>query len=195
MEIASIKSVRAREILDSRGNPTVETEVVLADGTVGIASVPSGASTGKYEAVELRDGDKSRYEGLGVLKAIEHTNTEIASAIADMSALKQTAIDQRLIELDGTGNKARLGANAILATSLAVAKAAASFRRVSLYGYLGGAEAKQLPVPMLNILNGGKHVSDSIDFQEFMIVPAGAASFRKAMQIASEVYHSLRKVS
>ncbi|MDH4291363.1 MAG: phosphopyruvate hydratase, partial [Dehalococcoidia bacterium] len=166
--MASIKSVKAREILDSRGNPTIEVEVALADGSTGVAAAPSGASTGKYEAVELRDGDKSRYRGLGVLKAIEHVNTEIASAITGMSALKQAAIDRRLIELDGTANKARLGANAILATSLAVAKAAASFRRVPLYRYLGGAKAKQLPVPMLNILNGGKHASNSVDFQEFM---------------------------
>jgi len=191
---ASIKSVKAREILDSRGNPTIEVEVALADGTIGVASVPSGASTGKYEAVELRDGDKSRYRGLGVLKAIEHVNTEIASAIAGMSALEQATIDQRLIELDGTANKARLGANAILGTSLAIAKAVASFRGVPLYRYLGGPRAKQLPVPMLNILNGGKHASGSVDFQEFMIVPVGAANFHKAMQISSEVYHSLRKV-
>jgi len=191
---ATIKSVKAREILDSRGNPTVEAEVLLADGTMGIASVPSGASTGKYEAVELRDGDKSRYRGLGVLKAVEHVNTEIASAIAGMSVLDQAAMDQRLIELDGTANKARLGANAILATSLAVAKAAAGFRGVPLYRYLGGARAKQLPVPMLNILNGGKHASGSVDFQEFMIVPVGAADFHKAMQMSSDVYHSLRKV-
>jgi len=193
-KMASIKSVKAREILDSRGNPTIEVEVVLVDGTAGVASVPSGASTGKYEAVELRDGDKSRYGGLGVLKAIEHVNTEIASAIVGMSPLEQAAIDQRLIELDGTANKARLGANAILGTSLAVARAGASFRRVPLYRYLGGTRAKQLPVPMLNILNGGKHASDSIDFQEFMIVPVGAANFHQAMQISSEVYHSLRKV-
>jgi enolase len=192
--MATIKSVKAREILDSRGNPTVEAEVVLADGTAGVASVPSGASTGKYEAVELRDGDKSRYRGLGVLKAVEHINTEIASAIAGMSALDQADIDQRLIELDGTANKARLGANAILATSLAVARAAAGFRGVPLYRYLGGARAKQLPVPMLNILNGGKHASGSVDFQEFMIVPVGAADFHKAMQMSSEVYHSLRRV-
>jgi len=192
--MASIKSVKAREILDSRGNPTIEGEVVLADGTVGIAAVPSGASTGKYEAVELRDGDRSRYGGLGVLKAIEHVNTEIASAITGMSALEQAAVDQRLIELDGTANKARLGANAILATSLAVAKAGANFRRVPLYRYLGGAKAEQLPVPMLNILNGGKHASGSVDFQEFMILPVGAANFHKAMQMSSEVYHSLRKV-
>jgi enolase len=194
MEKASIKSVKAREILDSRGNPTVEAEVALADGTVGVAAVPSGASTGKYEAVELRDGDKRRYRGLGVLKAVDHVNAEIASAIAGMSALKQTDIDQRLIELDGTANKSRLGANAILATSLAVARAAANFRHVPLYRYLGGTRAKQLPVPMLNILNGGKHASGSVDFQEFMIVPLCAADFHKAIQMSSEVYHSLRKV-
>jgi len=194
MEMASIKSVNAREILDSRGNPTIEAKVVLVDGNAGIASVPSGASTGKYEAVELRDGDKSRYRGLGVLKAIEHVNTEIASTIMGMSALEQVAIDERLIKLDGTANKARLGANALLATSLAVAKAGASLRGVPLYRYLGGARAKQLPVPMLNILNGGKHASNSVDFQEFMIAPVGAANFHKAMQISSEVYHSLRKV-
>ena len=194
LEMASIKNVKAREILDSRGNPTIEVEVVLADSTVGIAAVPSGASTGKYEAVELRDGDKSRYRGLGVLKAVEHVNTEIASAIEGMSALEQSAIDQRLIELDGTANKSRLGANSILGTSLAAAKAGASFQGIPLYRYLGGERVNLLPVPMLNILNGGKHASDSIDFQEFMIIPVGAASFRKAMQIASEVYHSLRKV-
>jgi enolase 1/2/3 len=193
-EMASIKSVKAREILDSRGNPTVEVEVVLVDGNAGVAAVPSGASTGKYEAVELRDGDKSRYGGLGVLKAVEHVNNEIASAIVGMSALEQGDIDQRLIELDGTANKARLGANALLGTSLAVAKAGASFRGVPLYRYLGGAGAKLLPVPMLNILNGGKHALGSTDFQEFMIVPVGAANFHKAMQMSSEVYHSLRKV-
>jgi len=193
-KIASIKSVRAREILDSRGNPTIEGEVALADGTIGIAGVPSGASTGKYEAVELRDGDKHRYGGLGVLKAIQHVNTEIASAIAGMSALEQAAIDQRLIELDGTANKARLGANAILATSLAIARAAANFKKIPLYRYLAETRAEQLPVPMLNILNGGKHASGAVDFQEFMIVPVGADSFRRAMQMSSEVYHSLREV-
>ena len=192
--MASIERVKAREILDSRGNPTIEVEVVLVDGTAGVASVPSGASTGKYEAVELRDGDKSRYRGLGVLKAIEHVNSEIASTIAGMSALEQAAIDQRLIELDGTANKARLGANALLATSLAVAKAAASFRGIPLYRYLGGPRANLLPVPMLNILNGGKHALGSTDFQEFMIIPVGAANFNKALQISSEVYHSLHKV-
>jgi enolase len=193
-EMGSIRSVRAREILDSRGNPTVEAEVVLTDGAAGIAAVPSGASTGKHEAVELRDGDKSRYGGLGVLKAVEHVNTEIASAIAGMSASDQAAIDQRLIELDGTANKARLGANAILATSLAVARAAANSQKIPLFRYLAGTKAEQLPVPMLNILNGGKHASNSVDFQEFMIVPVGAASFGKAMQMSSEVYHSLHKV-
>jgi enolase len=193
-ETASIKSIKAREILDSRGNPTVEAEVVLVDSSTGIAAVPSGASTGKYEAVELRDGDKSMYRGLGVLKAIEHINNEIASAIVGTSPLEQAAIDQRLIELDGTANKARLGANALLATSLAVAKASANFRGIPLYRYLGGARANLLPVPMLNILNGGKHASGSVDFQEFMIVPLSAANFRKAMQISSEVYHSLRKL-
>jgi enolase len=194
MEIASIKSVKAREILDSRGNPTVEVEVVLVDGTAGVAAVPSGASTGKHEAVELRDGDKSRYWGLGVLKAVEHVNNEIASAISGMSALEQAAIDQRLIELDGTANKARIGANAILGTSLAIAKAGANSRGIPLYRYLGGARANLLPVPMLNILNGGKHARGSTDFQEFMIMPVGAANFNQAMQISSEVYHALHKV-
>jgi enolase len=194
LEMASIESVKAREILDSRGNPTIEVEVVLTNGTIGVAAVPSGASTGKYEAVELRDGDKSRYGGLGVLKAIEHVNSEIASTIAGMSALEQAAVDQRLIELDGTANKARLGANALLATSLAIAKAGASFRGIPLYRYLGGARANLLPVPMLNILNGGKHALGSTDFQEFMIMPVGAVNFHKAIQMSSEIYHSLRKV-
>jgi len=194
MEIASIKRVKAREILDSRGNPTLEVQVVLTDGSTGIAAVPSGASTGKHEAVELRDGDKSRYGGLGVLKAVEHVNGEIASTIAGMSALEQAAIDQRLIELDGTTNKARLGANAILGTSLAVAKAGASFRGIPLYRYFGMTKANLLPVPMLNILNGGKHARGSTDFQEFMIMPLGAANFSQAMQISSEVYHALHKV-
>ncbi len=194
MEIASIKSVEAREILDSRGNPTLEVQVVLADGTTGVAAVPSGASTGKYEAVELRDGDRSRYRGLGVLKAVEHVNGEIASAIAEMSALEQEVIDQHLIELDGTDNKSKLGANALLGTSLAVARAAANFQGIPLYRYLGGAEANLLPVPMLNILNGGKHARGSTDFQEFMIMPVGAVNFNQAMQISSEVYHALYKV-
>jgi enolase len=190
----NIESVKAREILDSRGNPTVEVEVASAGGATGIAAVPSGASTGRHEAVELRDGDKSRYRGLGVLKAVEHVNTEIASTIVGMSPLDQAAIDQRLIELDGTANRARLGANAILGASLAVAKAGASFRGVPLYRYLGEARPRLLPVPMLNILNGGKHASGSVDFQEFMIVPVGAANFHKALQISSEVYHCLHQV-
>jgi enolase len=194
METASIKSVKAREILDSRGNPTIEVEVILADGTIGVAGIPSGASTGKHEAVELRDGDKNRYRGLGVLKAVEHVNGEIASTIAGMSVLEQATIDQRLIELDGTANKARLGANAILGTSLAVAKAGASYRGIPLYRYLGGTKANLLPVPMLNIINGGKHARDSTDFQEFMIMPVGAGNFNQAIQISSEVYHALHKV-
>ena len=192
--MANIESVKAREILDSRGNPTIEVEVVLTDGTTGVAAVPSGASTGKYEAVELRDGDKSRYGGLGVLKAIEHVNSEIAPTIAGISALEQEAIDQLLIKLDGTANKGRLGANALLAASLAIAKAGASFRGIPLYRYLGGARASLLPIPMLNILNGGKHALGSMDFQEFMIMPLGATNFHKAIQMSSEVYHYLRKV-
>jgi len=194
LEMASIERIKAREILDSRGNPTVEVEVTLLSGTVGIASVPSGASTGKYEAVELRDNDKSRYAGLGVLKAVEHVNADIAPEIIGVSALEQTAIDQRLIELDGTTNKSRLGANAILGVSLAVAKAGANFLGLPLYRYLGGAEANLLPVPMLNILNGGKHAPGSTDFQEFMIAPSGAANFSQAIRMASEVYHSLHRV-
>jgi len=194
LEMASIENVKARQILDSRGNPAVEVQVALIDGTVGIASVPSGASTGKYEAIELRDGDKSVYRGLGVLKAVENVNTEIASAMAGMSVADQASIDQRLIELDGTPNKARLGANAILGTSLAIAKAAANYWAIPLYRHLGQAEANLLPIPMLNIINGGKHARGSTDFQEFMIVPLGAASFNGAMRISSEVYHSLREV-
>ena len=194
LEMACIRSIKAREILDSRGNPTLEVEVVLADGTTGIAAVPSGASTGKYEAVELRDGDKARYNGLGVLKAINHVNADIAPEIVGMSAVEQAAIDQKLIKLDGTANKSCLGANAILGVSLAVAKAGAKFLDIPLYRYLGGAEANLLPVPMLNILNGGKHALGSTDFQEFMIVPLGAANFAQAIQISSEVYHSLYRV-
>lgn len=194
MKTAAIESVRAREILDSRGNPTIEVEVVLVNGTLGTAAVPSGASTGKHEAVELRDGDNKRYGGLGVLKAVGHVRAEIAGAIKGMSALEQEAIDGRLVELDGTPNKARLGANAMLGTSLAVARAGANFLGVPLYRYLGGDKVSLLPVPMLNILNGGKHASGSVDFQEFMIVPIGAASFKTALQAGSEVYHALRKL-
>jgi enolase len=194
LEMASIENIEAREILDSRGNPTVEVEVVLIDGTVGVASIPSGASTGKYEAVELRDGDKSRYSGLGVLKAIGNVVNEIAPEMMGISALEQAAIDHKLIELDGSADKSRLGANAILGVSLAVAKAAANFLGLPLYRYLGGAGVYLLPVPMLNILNGGKHALGSTDFQEFMIVPLGAGNFSQAMQMASEVYHCLYKV-
>ena len=192
--MAGIEGIKAREILDSRGNPTVEVEITLIDGTVGLASVPSGASTGKYEAVELRDGDGKRYNGLGVLTAVGHVNHEIAPEITGMSALEQAAIDRKLIELDGTANKSRLGANATLGVSLAAARAGASFRGIPLYRYLGGAKACLLPLPMLNILNGGKHARDSTDFQEFMIVPVGAANFTRALQMSSEVYHSLGKL-
>ena len=192
--MSTIESVKAREILDSRGNPTVEVEVRLSDGTLGSAAVPSGASTGKYEAVELRDGDSSRFNGLGVLKAVANVNQQIAAAITGMPATDQTAVDNRLIELDGTANKQQLGANAILGTSLAVAHAAASSLGMPLYRYLGGATTYTLPVPMMNILNGGKHASGSTDFQEFMIAPAGATSFRQAMQMGAEVYHSLKRV-
>ncbi len=192
--MATISDIKAREIIDSRGNPTLEAEVRLSDGTVSRAAVPSGASTGKYEAVELRDKDASRFNGLGVLKAVANVNKQITAALTGMSALDQTAIDKRLIELDGTENKSKLGANAILGTSLAVAHAAAGSQHLPLYRYLGGAATYTLPVPMLNILNGGKHAADSTDFQEFMVVPAGAASFSKAMQMGAEVYHSLKKM-
>jgi len=193
-EMAIIKNIKSREILDSRGNPTLEVEVMLAGGAIGIASVPSGASTGRHEAMELRDGDTTRYNGLGVLRAVDNVNNDIAQEITGMSALEQQHIDQRLVDLDGTINKSRLGANAILGVSLAIAKAAANFSGASLYRYLGGAEANLLPVPMLNILNGGKHALGSTDFQEFMIMPTGAANFARAIQMGSEIYHSLRKV-
>ena len=190
----TIKRIKGRQILDSRGNPTVEVDVELADGAVGRAAVPSGASTGSHEAVELRDDDPSRFQGKGVLKAVNNINRIIAPAIAGMSALKQEAIDQTMIELDGTPNKGKLGANAILGVSLAVAHAAANSKGVPLYLYLGGKEAHLLPVPLMNILNGGKHAEDSVDLQEFMVVPAGAKSFAHALQISSEVYHALKKV-
>jgi len=193
-EMAIIKNIKSREILDSRGNPTLEVEVMLAGGAIGVASVPSGASTGRHEATELRDGDKARYNGLGVLRAVGNVNNDIAQEITGMSALEQQHIDQRLAELDGTINKSHLGANAILGVSLATAKAAANFSGTPLYHYLGGAEANLLPVPMLNILNGGKHALGSTDFQEFMIMPTGAANFARAIQMGSEIYHSLRKV-
>jgi len=192
--MSTIDNIKAREILDSRGNPTLEVEVKLLDGTIGRAAVPSGASTGKYEAVELRDGDASRFNGLGVLKAVTNVNQHIATAIIGMLATEQVAIDHKLIELDGTANKSHLGANAILGTSLAVAQAAANLLGMPLYHYLGRVASYTLPVPMLNILNGGKHASGSTDFQEFMIVPAGANSFSHSLQIGTEVYHHLKEV-
>ncbi len=191
---ATIKRITAREILDSRGNPTIEVDVELSDGSFGTAAVPSGASTGKYEAVELRDNDKSRYGGMGVLAAVENVVREIAPALLGMVASEQEDIDEKLIKLDGTENKSRLGANAILGVSLAVAKAAAKSRGLPLYRYLSGGSANLLPVPMMNILNGGKHAADSTDFQEFMVVPAGATSFKKALQMGTEVYHALKRV-
>jgi len=189
-----IEEIKAREILDSRGNPTVEVEVFLSDGAWGRAAVPSGASTGAYEALELRDGDASRYNGKGVLKAVENIQNVIAGELLGQDALNQRAIDELLIGLDGTPTKSRLGANAILGVSLAVARAAANSVGLPLYRYLGGVEAHILPVPLMNILNGGKHASDSTDLQEFMIVPAGAPSFAEALRWGSEVYHALKKV-
>ena len=189
-----ITDVYAREVLDSRGNPTVEVEVVLESGGRGRAIVPSGASTGAYEAVELRDGDKSRYLGKGVLKAVENVNTVIAPEIIGLDARDQVAIDRKMIELDGTPNKGKLGANAILAVSMAVARAAADGLGVPLYTYLGGFNAKTLPVPMMNILNGGAHADNNVDVQEFMVLPVGASSFREALRIGAEVFHNLKAV-
>jgi len=189
-----IESVRGREILDSRGNPTLEVEVTLIDGSSGRAAVPSGASTGSHEALELRDGDAARYGGKGVLRAVEHVNGEIAGAVLGLSALDQAVVDQALIELDGTKDKSRLGANAILGVSLAIARAAAGFLDLPLYRYLGGPAARLLPVPMFNILNGGKHAADSTDFQEFMVMPVGASTFAEALRMGAEVYHALGKV-
>ena len=192
--MSMIEAVLGREVLDSRGNPTVEVEVLLSDGSFGRAMVPSGASTGEHEAVELRDGDKNRYNGKGVLQAVENVNTAIAEALVGMDAREQKLIDQTLIELDGTPNKGKLGANAILGASLAVARAAAESVGLPLYRYLGGTFAHVLPVPMMNILNGGKHAADSTDFQEFMVMPVGAETFREALRWGSEIYHSLKKV-
>ncbi len=189
-----IERVKAREILDSRGNPTVEVEVFLEDGSWGRAAVPSGASTGAYEALELRDGDKARYGGKGVLKAVENVEKVIAPKIKGMCALDQRAVDRVLLELDGTPSKSKLGANAILGVSLAVAWAAADFLGLPLYRYLGGLNACTIPVPFMNILNGGKHAHDSTDLQEFMIVPAGAPCFAEALRWGAEIYHSLKKV-
>ena len=189
-----IEKVIAREILDSRGNPTVEAEVTLADGSVGRAAVPSGASTGAFEAVELRDGDQSRYLGTGVKKAIDNVNTLIASEIRGMVACDQGDIDAKMIKLDGTDNKGMLGANAILGVSLATAKAAAASLRLPLYRYLGGVNAKTLPVPMMNIINGGKHADSSLNIQEFMIMPVGATSFSEALEHSTTVFHTLKKL-
>ncbi|MEI7828793.1 MAG: phosphopyruvate hydratase [Prolixibacteraceae bacterium] len=189
-----ISKVLGREILDSRGNPTVEVEVTLESGFVGRAAVPSGASTGENEAIELRDGDKKRYLGKGVLKAVENVNTHIADAVLGMSALNQVALDHALIALDGTKTKSKLGANAILGVSLAVAKAAAAYLEMPLYRYIGGVNARILPVPMMNIINGGSHSDAPIAFQEFMIRPIGATSFREALRMGAEVFHSLKKV-
>src|SRR5579875_1074059 len=189
-----IVKVLGREILDSRGNPTVEAEVCLSDGSVGRAAVPSGASTGEHEAVELRDGDKARYLGKGTSKAAGYINGEIATALCGRDASQQAALDAILIELDGTPNKGRLGANAILAVSMAAARAAASFHRQPLFRYLGGAQAAVLPVPMMNIINGGAHADNSVDVQEFMIAPFGAARFSEALRMGVEVFHTLKKV-
>jgi enolase len=190
-----IESISAQEILDSRGNPTVEVEVVLADGSWGRAAVPSGASTGIHEALEMRDGDKSRYLGKGVLKAVENVNTEIAEALVGWDAVEQRAIDMTLLELDGTPNKSKLGANAILGTSLAVAKAAANALGLPLYRYIGGVYAHVLPVPMMNILNGGAHTAwQSTDAQEFMVMPFGASSFTEGLRWGTEIYHALKSV-
>ncbi|MDP3481681.1 MAG: phosphopyruvate hydratase [Sulfuricella sp.] len=192
--MSAIVDVIAREILDSRGNPTIETDVLLESGIIGRAAVPSGASTGSKEAVELRDGDKQRYFGKGVLKAVENVNTEICEAIIGLDAEEQTFIDRTLIELDGTDNKSRLGANALLSVSLAVAKAAAEESGLPLYRYLGGAGPKRLPVPMINIINGGAHASNSSDIQEFMIIPVGSSSFREALRCGAEIFHTLKSI-
>ena len=192
--MSSIVDIVAREILDSRGNPTVEADVLLESGVSGRAAVPSGASTGTREAIELRDGDKGRYGGKGVLKAVENVNTEICEAIVGLDVVEQSFIDQTLIDLDGTENKSRLGANALLAVSLAVAKAAAEESGLPLYRYLGGAGRMQLPVPMMNVINGGAHANNSLDLQEFMIIPVGAESFREAMRCGAEIFQALKKL-
>ena len=192
--MAIIEQIRAREILDSRGNPTVEADVILDTGAAGRAAVPSGASTGEHEAVELRDGDKGRYVGKGVQNAVQNTNGEIADALLGHDAYDQVGLDRLMIEVDGTPNKSRLGANAILAVSLAAARAAANDCGLPLYRYLGGPLANVLPVPMMNILNGGAHAANNVDFQEFMVMPVGAASFREGLRMGTEVFHSLKKV-
>jgi enolase len=192
--IAEIAEVVGREILDSRGNPTVEVDVILTDGTMGRAGVPSGASTGIYEAVELRDGDKARYLGKGVTKAVANVNEAIAPVILGLDACDQIGLDRAMIEADGTPNKGKLGANAILGVSLAAAKAAAEISDLPLYRYIGGANARVLPVPMANIINGGKHADNKIDFQEFMIMPVGATSFAEGIRVVAEVFHNLKSL-
>jgi enolase len=192
--MALITEIHARQILDSRGNPTVEVDVFTENGAMGRAAVPSGASTGKHEAVELRDGDSSKFLGKGVLQAVNNVNTEIADAIEGLSVFEQTAIDEAMCLLDGTPNKARLGANAMLAVSLAVAKAGAQESGLPLYSYLGGAGPKPLPIPMMNILNGGQHADNSIDFQEFMVMPTGAENFSHALRMGTEIFHHLKQV-
>jgi len=192
--MSAIVDVIAREILDSRGNPTIEADVVLESGVSGRAAVPSGASTGSKEASELRDGDKARYFGKGVTKAIDHVNTEICEAVLGLDATEQGLIDRTLIDLDGTDNKSRLGANALLAVSCAVAKAAADECSLPLYRYLGGAGEMQLPVPLMNVINGGAHANNKIDLQEFMLVPLGAPTFREAVRYGAEAFHTLKKM-
>ncbi len=189
-----IESIHARQILDSRGNPTIEVDVVTESGAYGRAAVPSGASTGTHEAVELRDNDKKKYMGKGVLKAIENVNTKIATELVGFSVYEQNLLDKIMIELDGTANKGKLGANAILGTSLAIAKAGAMEAGIPLYRYIGGVSANTLPVPMMNILNGGSHADNSIDFQEFMVMPVGADTFSEALQMGAEIFHTLKKV-
>ncbi|MGO9085129.1 MAG: phosphopyruvate hydratase [Candidatus Sulfotelmatobacter sp.] len=192
--MSNIAEIHAREVLDSRGNPTVEAEVLLSDGSLGRAIVPSGASTGEHEAVELRDGDTSRFLGKGTLKAVENVNSEIAEALAGYDAFDQRGLDRKMIELDGTENKGRLGANAILSVSMAAARASADSLKIPLYRYLGGAGANTLPVPMMNILNGGAHADNNVDFQEFMVMPVGAPSFSEALRWGVEVFHTLKGV-
>ena len=192
--MSAIVDIVGREILDSRGNPTVECDVLLESGTMGRAAVPSGASTGSREAIELRDGDKKRYLGKGVLKAVEHINTEISEAVLGLDASEQSFLDKTLIDLDGTENKSRLGANAMLAVSMAVARAAAEESGLPLYRYFGGMAAVQLPVPMMNVINGGEHANNNLDLQELMIIPVGAPSFREALRYGAEVFHALKKI-
>ncbi|MDP2016369.1 phosphopyruvate hydratase, partial [Hydrogenophaga sp.] len=192
--MSAIVDIVGREILDSRGNPTVECDVLLESGVMGRAAVPSGASTGSREAIELRDGDKSRYLGRGVLKAVEHINTEISEAVLGLDASEQAFLDKTLIDLDGTDNKGRLGANAMLAVSMAVARAAAEEAGLPLYRYFGGMSAVQMPVPMMNVINGGAHANNNLDLQELMIIPVGAPSFREAVRWGAEVFHALKKI-